>query len=66
MDNKEKNDMDDIVAAITSAIVCFSGFGEKSFYIKTIRRVTDTVPIWNMIGRLEQIAIIPEKGRKRT
>ncbi|AAM24451.1 hypothetical protein M2349_001130 [Caldanaerobacter subterraneus subsp. tengcongensis MB4] len=63
-DNEETSNID-IIAAIASAVVCFSGSEEKSFYIKTIRRIADTVPIWNKIGRLEQITRMPEKGRKR-
>ena len=54
-DNVSGNDK--IVAVITAAIAAYLGSGsENNIRVRSIRRVPQSTPVWNVAGRMEHIA----------
>lgn len=47
-------DADEIIAVISAAIAAYLGEAERGFYVKAIRRIPNTTPVWGMLGRQEQ------------
>jgi len=50
----ELEDTEEIIAVISTAIAAYLGEPANGFYVKAIRRVPNTTPIWGMLGRQEQ------------
>lgn len=45
---------DEVVAAIMAAISHYMDKG-STFYIKSIRETSESIPLWSMVGRVEQM-----------
>lgn len=50
--NENKEDEEEIIAVITSAICAYTGKDLKSFRIKSIKERKQSAPIWAMAARL--------------
>ncbi|SHF09142.1 Oxaloacetate decarboxylase, gamma chain [Thermoanaerobacter uzonensis DSM 18761] len=60
--NEEKKDKSgeneeetELVAAITAAIALYLQADVSGFYVKSIVRLPETVPVWAKVGRQEQM-----------
>ena len=54
-DSKKSGAENEIVAVISAAVACIISRPGHNLLVKSIRRIPQKSPVWNMAGRLERL-----------